>query len=146
MKKIFLLFAFVGISVLGYSQDVKVNINNQDGMAIDDCPYRINGICATEDIGGVDIEIFYDDASHLNKCKLTNYNSFPVSILWALEYNDIKSLLNGEKKTSTTVLGVEGVKEISLQTSKYISGEGTNYYSITNWSVIGLIVRKLAQQ
>lgn len=146
MKKLFLLFALVGMNVLAYSQDVKVNINNQDATAKDDCPYRINGICATEDIGGVDIEVSYNSSDDSNICKLTNYNSFPVSVLLALEYNDIKSPLNEEKKTSTIVLGVEGVKEIELPRVKYVSGEGRCYYSASKWSVIGLIVRKLAQQ
>lgn len=146
MKKLFLLFALVGMNVLAYSQDVKVNINNQDATAKDDCPYRINGICATEDIGGVDIEVSYNSSDDSNICKLTNYNSFPVSVLLALEYNDIKSPLNEEKKTSTIVLGVEGVKEIELPRVKYVSGEGHCYYSASKWSVIGLIVRKLAQQ
>lgn len=146
MKKLFLLFALVGMNILAYSQDVKVNINNQDATAKDDCPYRINGICATEDIGGVDIEVSYNSSDNSNICKLTNYNSFPVSVLLALEYNDIKSPLNEEKKTSTIVLGVEGVKEIKLPRAQYVSGEGTCYYSASHWSVIGLIVRKLAQQ
>lgn len=146
MKKLFLLFALAGMNVLAYSQDVKVNINNQDATAKDDCPYRINGICATEDIGGVDIEVSYNSSDDSNICKLTNYNSFPVSVLLALEYNDIKSPLNEEKKTSTIVLGVEGVKEIELPRAQYVSGEGTCYYSAKKWSVIGLIVRKLAQQ
>lgn len=130
MKRLFVLMALASISFLGYSQDVKVNINNQDGMAKDDCPYRINGICATEDIGGVDIEM-----DRNGELKFTNYNTFPVTVLWNIEY----SACNGarckdEEKTGNLVLGAEGQKIVSLCLCSY------------TWSVKGLIVRKLAQQ
>ena len=128
-----MLFAFIGISVFGYSQDVKVNINNQDATVGDDCPYRINGICATEDIGGVDTEFKGDYASGYywnNRIVFTNYNSFPVTVLWKVDYTGNKSYSG---KTGSIVIGVEGVKEVQLN----------DYYG--NWSLSGLIVRKLAQ-
>lgn len=130
MKKIFLLFAFVGISVLGYSQDVKVNINNQEANVKDDCPYRINGICATEDIGGVDtkfIDTCPNCSSYRPGISLQNYNTFPVTVLWSVERN-------GSEKTGVTILGVEAEKTISLP-----GGHPSEY------SLKGLIVRKLAQ-
>lgn len=130
MKKIFLLFALVGMNVLAYSQDVKVNINNQDATVKDDCPYRINGICATEDIGGVEAEFTYEDGSLL---QLTNYNNFPVNVLWKIDYTGGNPDCE-EGRTGNTVLGVEGQKKILLPCSYQY------------WSLSGLIVRKLAQQ
>lgn len=133
MKKLFLLFAFVGISVLGYSQDVKVNINNQDATATENCSYRINGICSTEDIGGVDVIIDDFDAV------FTNYNSYPVTVLYECVYSDdsyrCSNSYVSDKKTGSIVLGIEGQKRVSL---------GSNGCS-KFWSLKGIIVRKLAQ-
>lgn len=137
MKKIFLLFALVGMNVLAYSQDVKVNINNQDGTAKDDCPYRINGICATEDIGGVEVEFIQEETYQYHWdyfIVLTNYNNFPVNVLWQIEFNYKDYSANGTIKTGNVVIGIEGQKKIKLP----------HYYE--GWSVKGLIVRKLAQQ
>ena len=130
MKKLFLVLSLVGICSLGYAQDVKVNINNQDATVGEDCPYRINGICATEDIGGVDVEFVRED---FYACMvLTNYNQFPVNVLWKIDYNNQRSS-GCDGKTGNMVLGVEGQKKIRL--------DGDYLY----WSLSGLIVRKLAQ-
>lgn len=121
--------AFASMSFLAYSQDVKVNINNQDVTAKGDCPYRINGICATEDIGGVDVSFVGSNIV------LTNYNVFPVTVIWQIEYLCGDCRYDGEEKTATTVLGAEGQKQIYL----------SDYRTASKWSVKGLIVRKLAQ-
>ena len=106
---------------------VKVNINNQDGTATDNCPYRINGICATEDIGGVDVET---DAGGL---KFTNYNGFPVTVLWYIEYSNYNQHCDKVEKTGNLVLGAEGQKIVPIRICSY------------GWSLKGLIVRKVAQ-
>ncbi|MCQ2336285.1 MAG: hypothetical protein MJ010_03785 [Paludibacteraceae bacterium] len=130
MKKIILLCAILGITFFGYSQDVKVNINNEDATVKDECPYRINGICSTDDIGGVDV-IFINGCpdcyvSHPT-ISLKNYNSFPVTVLWSV-------VRDGKVKTGVTILGVDANKEIPL------GGGFPEEYSLN-----GLIVRKLAQ-
>lgn len=135
MKKLLVLFALVGISFLGYSQDVKVNINNQDASIKDDCPYRINGICSTEDIGGVDV-IIDKYSSGRPTATFTNYNPFPVTVLYECDYNRPGSDYSRDHKTGTIVIGVEGQKEVYFDSRGYKE----------NWSVIGIIVRKLAQQ
>lgn len=135
MKRFLLLtLILAGMSSFCNAQDVKVNINNQDATVTDDCAYRINGICSSEDIGGVDVEMFYNNGV---KMRLTNYNSFPVTVLWSLEYKRNTSDHNGEKKTGNTVLGVSGQKEIFISDA--------NYYYSSNWSLEGLIVRKISQ-
>lgn len=141
MKKLFFIIcALVGMNVLAYSQNVKVNINNQDATAKDDCPYRINGICSTEDIGGVDAEFKREHygADYYDYLSLTNYNSFPVSVIWQIEeYADRYGEVLPEKdriiRTGTTILGVEGQKKIEV----------SSFYG--RWSIKGMIVRKLAQ-
>lgn len=127
MKKLFVLFAVIGICTLAYSQDVKVNINNQDVTAKDDCPYRINGICSTEDIGGVDFDLVKNDNGCTN-IVLTNYNKCPVTVLLEYEYYHPNVWF---KRTTTAVIPTDGVKEIGG------GCYGTRF--------VGMIVRKIAQ-
>lgn len=130
MKKLFLVLSLVGICSLGYAQDVKVNINNQDASVKDDCPYRINGICASEDIGGVEVEEGYGGLV------FKNYNSFPVTVLWHVKYLKANGArCDYDEKKGSLVLGVEGQREVALSCCS----------SGCFWSLMGLIVRKLAQ-
>ena len=137
MKKIFIAALFgIFVTCCCYGQDVKVNINNNDATTTDDCAYRINGICSSEDIGGVDVELHNGEGEGKIFMKLTNYNSFPVTVLWSLKYIRNNDDRNGETKTGTTVLGVSGQKDVHISSYPYF----TSY-----WSVEGMIVRKLAQ-
>lgn len=137
--KFFITVLLLGIYSLGYSQDVKVNINNQDATPKDDCPYRINGICATEDIGGVNVDFIQEGMTWPFNyyIVLTNYNSFPVNVLWQIEYtgeDDRCDCYNNKIKTGNVVIGATGEKKISL-----------NLFCSKEWTLKGLIVRKLAQ-
>lgn len=138
VTKIFMAALLLGLCSFGYSQDVKVNINNQDATTKDDCPYRINGICATEDIGGVNVDFIYKKDEGGYFCMvLTNYNSFPVNVLWQIEYTgneDDCPNYNSKIKSGNVVIGATGEKIVGL-----------GYYCRTNWSLTGLIARKLAQ-
>lgn len=145
MKKL-LIAALFGIFVTCcYGQDVKVNINNNDATATDDCAYRINGICSSEDIGGVDLEFVQERRSdcvevysnrnsshHDAYANLTNYNSFPVTVIFKVK--DIY-VQNGTEKTFTVVLGVDGVKKVPIFERRMAS----------EVTLEGMIVRKLAQ-
>lgn len=137
--KFFITVLLLGIYSLGYSQDVKVNINNQDATIKDDCPYRINGICATEDIGGVNVDFIQegDRWPYSFYIVLTNYNGFPVNVLWQIEYtgdSQACDYYNNNIKTGNVVIGATGEKKISLDSDCYLK-----------WTLKGLIVRKLAQ-
>ena len=141
--RFFMTALLLGLCSFGYSQDVKVNINNQDATTKDDCPYRINGICATEDIGGVNVdfvevkEIENDIYYYCSYMVLTNYNSIPVNVLWQIEYTgDYEKCSNYQNpvKTGNVVVGATGEKKIRLGTSCGIQ-----------WSLKGLIARKMAQ-
>lgn len=123
--RFFMAALLLGLCSLGYSQDVKVNINNQDATTKDDCPYHINGICVTEDIGGVNVDFITENITAY--MVLTNYNSFPVNVLWQIEHT------SGGIKTGNVVIGATGEKKIPLNGSS------------SSWNLNGLIVRKLAQ-
>ena len=133
LAKFFMTAVLSALCTFGYCQDVKVNINNQEQTGKDDCPYRINGICSTEDIGGVDVELITDELD-VPSIKLTNYNAFPVTVLWSIESMNSRS--DCIDKVGTTILGVNGTKTINI---------GYRYCYIREYSLKGLIVRKLAQ-
>lgn len=91
MKKLVLVLVAM-FPLLCFSQNIIVangnNSNTSNNQDQEECPYRINGICSTEDIGGVDIRFEYvkdgvittssNDYVHL---VLENYNNFTVSVL-----------------------------------------------------------------
>ncbi len=99
-----------------------------------DCGYRINGICASEDIGGVEVDYeesgmcSWDDSEYI--LTFRNYNNFTVNVLWKIE----KSTREGDTYTKSGSLVIEG------KDSKRTSIGKAKEFSIT-----GLIVRKLAQ-
>ncbi len=137
VSKLFMTALLSGICYFGFCQDVKVNINNLEQIGNDDCPYRINGICSTEDIGGVDVQ-FSCDCNNYGEghtyAIFTNYNTFPVTVLYEL-------VVYGTKETGTIVgtsivLGVDGNKRIKLTDQ-----EGPDVSSYIGLK--GIIVRKL---
>lgn len=134
MKKLFFVLSLIGICSLGYAQDVNVNINNS---GYNDCPYRINGICASEDIGGVEINFTAKNFCHY--LDLDNYNSFTVTVLWQLEYYNKAYEKDGRTtKTGSCVISANSNHRILICDGCY-----SNY--IGCWSLKGLIVRKLAK-
>lgn len=145
MKKVILIAAmfFAGLFTYCYGQDVKVNINNQDYSSNKDCEYKINGICSSEDIGGVEIQgklkwdynSSYDGYLRNTYAVLTNYNPFTVTVLFEYGYNEVHSL----------VLRANETKEV------FAYNGGSTVYSkpepsqSTSFSIKGMIVRKLGQ-
>lgn len=61
------------------------NRNNNNYNQQQECPFRINGICSTEDIGGVDFEEKHNN-NGAKDVLATNYNSFTVTVLFKIEY------------------------------------------------------------
>ena len=141
MKRIMMLVAFVGMLCYGHCQDVKVNINNQEATTKEDCAYRINGICSTEDIGGVDVEFdaVRNDAIY---AVFTNYNSFTVTVLYEVGHNHIpySGIVeeDGTTKTGSIVLKSGGSKRVKIFASYSIYEEFAQYYFVK-----GLITRKI---
>ena len=88
MKRVLTLLFFAGVlsfccnaqNIIQISNDGSRN-NNNNGQQ-QECPFRINGICSTEDIGGVSFEKKNDREGYVSYDYLaTNYNSFPVTVL-----------------------------------------------------------------
>lgn len=131
LTNFFLIAVLSALCTFGYCQDVKVNINNQEASVKKDCPFSINGICITEDVGGVDVE-FRD-----GKMILTNYNNFPVTVVWQITYHESSccTSLDGTTKKGNVVLGVNAQKEILTHERCCDNG----------WAVDGIIARKIAQ-
>lgn len=108
--------------------------NRENSNQKKECEYKINGICSTEDIGGVDVDFNFDqDKYYEQNLVLTNYNNSTVTVLWELEYNGDASECNeNDTKTGSTVIKASETKEVSLH--KCYKGR---------WSLKGMIVRKI---
>lgn len=85
MKKGIFLFLFASLfsfccnaqNIIQISNDGNRNNNNNQQQ---ECEFKINGICSTEDIGGVDFE--KKNGDYL----ATNYNPSPVTVLVKVTY------------------------------------------------------------
>ena len=143
MKKLFIAaLLLTEMFTYCYGQNVNVNINNQD-LTKDDCGFMINGICSSEDIGGVDIQgvlkYAYDegwDGYWLGLyAVLTNYNPFTVTVLF-----------KKGPSVYTVILRPDETKEVmdkqSIDNTIYDSPKSSINKS---YSVDGMIVRKLGQ-
>lgn len=151
MKKILLIAAFAGLFTLGYCQDVKVNINNHEATTKEECPYRINGICSSEDIGGVDVQIEYSEET--TWAVFTNYNNSPVTVLYEIKnrcekLDDVYNPFYTSNGTvGTIVLGEKQSKKIKLDQSQEYSYTVNRYIDRNRsecYSIKGMIVRRLS--
>ncbi len=140
MKKILCIAVLAAMFSWGNCQ----NVSAQDSLQKKDCDFRINGLCAAQDIGGVDVEILYAEDS-VTYAVFTNYNNFPVTVLYVIKnsapQNHSYKVAVGETYFSffntgfcnccytgkcfhmplnamgVSVLGVEGVKKLKLDKS-----------------------------
>lgn len=161
MKKIFCIAAFAGIFTLAYCQDVKVNINNHEATTKGkvECPYRINGICCSEDIGGINVDIVFAD--ECSWAVFTNHNPFEVTTLYEIghtgghglwhSYHHDDCIIDADYEkpdgaTGSIVLAVGESKKIKLDAAKshlgdkvFISDNSDAYF------IRGLITRKITK-
>lgn len=126
----------LGLCSMANCQDVKVNINNSEATVGDDCPYRLNGICITEDVGGVDTEIVY--ANDGIWAVFMNYNSFPVTVIYLIR----NSRDERYEKTGTIVLGSEDSKKIKIEHA-WSGGDKSFRDNFDFYSIGAVIARKL---
>ena len=137
MKKVCYLFllCFVNFISIAYAQDINVSVNDKEVITKEECPFSINGICITEDVGGVDLSFVNDSEDDQNYAKFTNYNSKRVTVTYEI------SLYDETTARGTIVLdsiGTQGsIKLIKLRT--YNNG----YIDIRKFKNEGLIVRFL---
>lgn len=107
---------------------IQVSGNQSNSQQQDDCPFQINGICSTEDIGGVMVEYKKHTTDYRLYAHFDNYNSFPVTVLLLFGYADL------DPKIITCVLPSSGHKEVKVS-------DGSNVF---NCKTEGMIVRKLS--
>ena len=109
MKKVFLiLVAVIGFHSLTFGQTVGVQViggTTENTEKKDDCAYRISGICATEDLGGVEVSKGQYTGNGYWKLKFENYNNFTVSVIF--EYTTV----GDRKETGRIVLKANEKKE-----------------------------------
>ena len=107
LKKVFVvLVAVIGFGLSALSQNVVIQTNEIDkSKTQDDCAYRINGICTTEDVGGVDISIrniMPPHTSYQYTVTFENYNDFTASVIYKIrEKIGVMVLRPNEKKEVT---------------------------------------------
>jgi hypothetical protein len=121
MKRLLLiLVVIIGFHSLIFGQYVGVQViggSTEDTEQKDKCPYRINGICTSEDLGGVEAVIekinheegyfadgYYGRVYFKYIVKLKNYNDFTVSViyetkLWGISRTGVVVLKPNEEKT-----------------------------------------------
>ncbi|MBQ4398441.1 MAG: hypothetical protein II829_02510 [Bacteroidales bacterium] len=93
MKKLIaLIICFVSINCIG--QNIIQITNNGSQSTNTDCGFKINGICSSEDIGGVSLEsISRQDlgggpfSNGITRAYLKNYNNFTVTVLIQLAFD-----------------------------------------------------------
>ena len=141
MKKSIIIFAAILLATFANAQNVVINNQTNSG----DCGFRINGICSSQDIGGVEIEIHYCTSGRANWKEIAwkqidplmiahyymiakNYNSFTVTTLIALN-------LQGKESVYSGVIPANGVKVFHI-------GHCTD---VEPYSIIGSITRKMAK-
>lgn len=134
MKKLVLVLVAM-FPLFCFSQNITVTTDSNILSPQDECPYRINGICATEDIGGVDIRFEYVKDGVITTSSagyvylvLENYNNFTVSVL--VEY----TTKYGNTYIENYVLKAGESKMRKTQSDAYKSEHYLN----------GFIVRKLS--
>lgn len=124
MKNFFLLLLlFVCVSANGQQNIIQINQSNGSTTTStnqSECRFKINGICSSEDIGGVSLEMRrelrggdYDVCQNWEVfADLTNYNNFTVTVLLQLEY---ETNYVSDEETYQIVLPSGGTKSIKLK-------------------------------
>ena len=138
MKKLIFTITCVVFAMTCLGQNIiQVSGNQGNSQKQDDCPFRINGICSTEDIGGVMVEFKYGESGngHVTEgvyLHAENYNSFLVTVLLQISYEDKYKAL--DPQVVTCVLPPSGYKATRLRFADYTYG----------CILDGIIVRKLS--
>ena len=143
MKKIIVIF-FILYGFSCYSQNI-IQINQSSNSTStnssnSNCDFKINGVCSSEDIGGVSLERFYNEIipgqenapwpNYYGYAELTNYNNFTVTVLIkvAFEYKD-----SYQEETYQVVIPRNETRKVKIK-----KGNCPGCYSL-----LGMIVRRL---
>jgi len=143
MKKSLILLFFISFITCTFAQNIIQITNNGTGNNTNtqkDCDFKINGICSSEDIGGVSLERFYNEIipgqenapwpNHYGYAELTNYNNFTVTVLIqvAFEFKD-----NYQEETYQVVIPSNETRKVKIK-----KGNCPSCYTLQ-----GMIVRRL---
>lgn len=140
MKKfsifIFLLEITFSINAQNIVQ-ITQNSNSNNSNNQKECEFKINGICSSEDIGGVSLEKIsrtvesdYVFANGITKAHLKNYNNFTVTVLFKLAF---------ESRTKY----VEEVYQVVIPSGNEKTVELKHCNCPSCYSLLGMIVRRL---
>jgi hypothetical protein len=144
MKKILILMLILGIMSFVNAQNI-IQINQSSNSTStnssnSNCDFKINGVCSSEDIGGVSLERFYNEIipgqenapwpNYYGYAELTNYNNFTVTVLIkvAFEFRD-----SYQEETYQVVIPRNETRKVKIK-----KGNCPGCYSL-----LGMIVRRL---
>lgn len=141
MRNFLIITFLLGIMTCANAQNIiQINQNINGNNSQDDCGFRINGICSSEDIGGVSLEriTFRPYEGCINgytTASLKNYNNFTVTVL-------IKLLYDSTDKGGTTY--VDEVHQVVIPSNETKS-VSLNYGNCPAcYTLQGMIVRRLS--
>lgn len=129
-----------------YAQNNIIQINQVNGNTTTstekDCGYKINGICSSEDIGGVSLEDISRKAldegvfsNGITTAYLKNYNNFAVTVLIELNFDSSSRTRNGTY--------VDEVYQVVIQSGE-TKGVTLRHCNCPGcYSLKGMIVRRL---
>ena len=145
MRQLFV--AFVAMACMtSHAQNKIIQINQVNGQTTTssskECGYKINGICSSEDIGGVSLEEIsrraLDDGVFSNgvtTAYLKNYNNFAVTVLMELNFDTSSKVRN--------YVDVDEVYQVVIQSGEK-KGVALRHGNCPScYSLKGMIVRRL---
>lgn len=140
MKEVLMLFAcFLCVNCFG--QNIIQITNNGNQSTTSDCGFKINGICSSEDIGGVSLEgISREDfgggpfSNGITRAYLKNYNNFTTTVL-------IQLVFDSSSKGGS--LYVEEVYQVVIPSNETKAVELKHCNCPSCYSLQGMIVRRL---
>lgn len=143
MKRIVGIFVFtVFLTLVSQAQNIlQITNNGNNDNPQTDCGFKINGICSSEDIGGVSLEGIsrqaLDDGPFsmgITRAYLKNYNNFTVTVLMQLVFDS--SNYGGD-------LYVEEVYQVVIPSDETKSVQLNHCNCPGCYSLQGMIVRGL---
>lgn len=143
MKKIFAILFFWGIMTGATAQNIIqiTNNGNESTTTQKDCGFKINGICSSEDIGGVSLEGISREAlsegyftNGITRAYLKNYNNFTVTVLMQLVF---------DSSSKGGSLYVDEVYQVVIPSNETKAVELKHCNCPSCYSLEGMIVRRL---
>ncbi|MBQ6275725.1 MAG: hypothetical protein IJK62_03335 [Bacteroidales bacterium] len=143
MKKILLALTVIMFTCMCANAQniIQITQNGNSSNVQNDCGFKINGICSSEDIGGVSLEGLSRDvygsgpwANGITNAELKNYNNFTVTVLIKFLFDSYsQGGATYEDEVYQVVIPSNETKKVQLK-----RGNCPSCYSLQ-----GMIVRRL---